>query len=224
MNFIVFPVLCIVIAILFIYVESRKQYLLSVIMKGLASACFVVFGILGSKMCADAGFARLIVIGLILGAIADVMLNLRFVHPESGQKTFIIGIVIFLAGHVMYFAALIPFAKHLIIAIAAGIVLAAVTLWMIFRSFEVKKAFKIFGTVYCLAIYVMVCTSVDAYISGACPHLLIMMIGAVFFLASDLVLIVNTFGPEFKQSRRVTNLMLYYIGQLLIGLGLQFFR
>jgi uncharacterized membrane protein YhhN len=45
--------------------------------------------------------------------------------------------------------------------------------------------------------------------------------GAVSFLISDIVLILNTFGKETKFTLRVTNLTLYYIGQLLIALSLQ---
>ena len=36
------------------------------------------------------------------------------------------------------------------------------------------------------------------------------------------MLILNTFGSETKQSLRVTNISLYYIGQLLIALSLRF--
>ena len=41
------------------------------------------------------------------------------------------------------------------------------------------------------------------------------------FLISDIVLILNTFGPETKTSLRITNIVLYYIGQLLIALSLK---
>ena len=46
--------------------------------------------------------------------------------------------------------------------------------------------------------------------------------GAFLFLVSDIVLILNTFGPKSKFSLRVTNLSLYYVGQLLIALSLLF--
>ena len=41
-------------------------------------------------------------------------------------------------------------------------------------------------------------------------------------IRSSIVLILNTFGPESKFSLRVTNLSLYYVGQLLIALSLLF--
>jgi hypothetical protein len=40
------------------------------------------------------------------------------------------------------------------------------------------------------------------------------------FLVSDIVLILNTFGSEFKQNLRNTNISLYYAGQLLIAISL----
>ena len=42
------------------------------------------------------------------------------------------------------------------------------------------------------------------------------------FLVSDIVLILNTFGSEFKQNLRNTNISLYYAGQLLIAFSLSF--
>ena len=44
--------------------------------------------------------------------------------------------------------------------------------------------------------------------------------GSFLFLISDIVLILNTFGSETKMSLRITNIGLYYIGQLLIALSL----
>ena len=52
---------------------------------------------------------------------------------------------------------------------------------------------------------------------------LIYAIGAVLFTASDIVLIFNTFSGVTKFSLRITNLSLYYLGQMLIALSL-FYR
>ena len=45
-------------------------------------------------------------------------------------------------------------------------------------------------------------------------------VGAVLFTLSDIVLIFNTFGKEQKFSMRITNLSLYYLGQLMIAASL----
>ena len=58
--------------------------------------------------------------------------------------------------------------------------------------------------------------------SGFETSALLYALGAVLFTVSDVVLIFNTFGKESKFSLRITNLSLYYIGQLLIAGSLFF--
>ena len=48
--------------------------------------------------------------------------------------------------------------------------------------------------------------------------------GSVLFLISDIVLILNSFGKETRQSLRVTNISLYYLGQLFLALSLLFLK
>ncbi|MBQ9822994.1 MAG: hypothetical protein IJM63_00735 [Solobacterium sp.] len=46
--------------------------------------------------------------------------------------------------------------------------------------------------------------------------------GALLFLVSDIILIINTFGSVSRFTLRVTNLILYYIGQIMIALSLMY--
>ena len=85
-------------------------------------------------------------------------------------------------------------------------------------------AFKIFGILYIGAIMLMNSVAAGILFSAPSSHSVVFFIGALLFLISDIVLILNTFGPKQQQKLRVTNLSLYYIGQLLIGLSLQFLR
>ena len=74
--------LCIVFAGLFLHAESGEKYVSALIFKGLASLCFVAVGVLCSP---GTDTAKLILWGLIIGCIADVLLNLRFVFVKKGQ-------------------------------------------------------------------------------------------------------------------------------------------
>ena len=77
-----FCILCLSLAALFIMEENRGKYVAATILKGLASLCFVIVGV----MAADGGhLAKLILIGLVLGCIADILLNLRWVFKEKGK-------------------------------------------------------------------------------------------------------------------------------------------
>ena len=144
-------------------------------------------------------------------------MNLRFVLKEIGQKIFLIGILAFLIGHILYLCALIPISVNTIVCVLIGAVLAAGLLAYIFKTMEVKLAFKIFGVVYLGAVIIMTVIAIGIALSTGGTHDIIYAIGAVLFTASDIVLIFNTFSGVTKFSLRITNLSLYYAGQLLIA-------
>ena len=210
-------VLCAVLARIFLIEEAKEEYVKAVILKGLASLCFVIIGF----MCNQGNHvSNLIVAGLVIGCVADVMLNLRMVFKEKGQLIFLVGILVFLTGHIMYLAAVLPLCSYKPACIISGLVLTALLMVWIFQRITAKPAFKIFGVVYIGAIMLLNCVAIGNVIAAQSPFNLVFAIGAVLFLVSDIVLILNTFGSEFRQSLRNTNISLYYAGQLLIAFSL----
>lgn len=208
--------------IIFIINEHNKKYVTADIFKGLASLMFVTIGFSAYKMNPDSNLAKYIFIGLIFGMFGDILLNLRFVFEKNGQKIFLVGILAFLIGHILYLIALLPHAQKTIYCVIIGAVLAALLLTYIFKTMEVKMAFKIFGVVYLGAVIIMTCIALGIAIFTPSTQAIIYAIGAVLFTASDIVLIFNTFSGVSKFSLRITNLSLYYIGQLLIAISLFF--
>ncbi len=221
MRHLLWAALCLAVAALFIRQERERHYGSAVILKGLASLCFVIFGVLGSAAAQDAGLARLTVAGLVLGCVADVLLNLRFVLEKAGQKIFLVGILVFLSGHVLYLAAVLPRCVQPLVCILAGVALTAIVMKWIFTKITAKKAFKIFGVFYIGAIVILNCVAFGNLIAAPGAWSAVFFAGALLFFVSDVVLILNTFGRESRFSLRVTNLSLYYVGQLLIALSLQ---
>lgn len=210
--------LCAALAAVFLRKESQGQYVPAVILKGAASLCFVAIGLISSP---GTHVAKLIVAGLIIGCVADVLLNLRMVFEKVGQPIFLVGILVFLSGHIMYLAAVLPLCTHKLVCIIAGVVLTALLMIWIFKRITAKPAFKIFGVVYIGAIMLLNCVAIGNLIAERSAFNGVFAAGAVLFLISDIVLILNTFGSEFRQSLRNTNISLYYIGQILIALSLQ---
>ena len=210
---------CLVFAAAFLFQERRERYVPAVVLKGLASVCFVILGILFSP---GTLLAKRIVCGLILGCIADVLLNLRYVVGEKGQLVFLLGILVFLSGHILYLAAVAGLRANWPVCLAVGAVLTALLMAWIFRRITAKPAFKIFGVFYLGAIMILNCVAAGNLIANPSAFTGLFAAGAVFFLVSDIVLILNPFGSETRQSLRVTNVSLYYVGQLLIALSLRF--
>lgn len=218
-----FIILCLIIMSVFIYYEKKEKFVIAVVLKGLASLMFVLLGYECSKVIGNTEFHKLVKIGLILGLIADILLNLRFVFKAKGKIVFLVGILVFLSGHILYLCALIPTVNNVILPLVIGIVLTAIIIKWIFTQIEAAKAFKIFGIFYIGAIVIMNCFAFANLLQDPSnTRYIIFTIGAVSFLISDIVLILNTFGKTTKFSLRITNLSLYYIGQLLIAYSLLF--
>jgi len=201
----------------FIAVEHKEKYVLADILKGLASAMFVILGFVGFMQVTNNSLGKMIAIGLLFGLIGDVLLNLRFVLNKNGQKAFLLGILAFLIGHILYLCALLPISVNPVICFLIGALLAAGLLIYIFKTMEVKLAFKIFGVFYLGAVIIMTVIAIGIAITTGNPHDIIYALGAILFTASDIVLIFNTFSGITKFSLRITNLSLYYLGQLLIA-------
>ncbi len=217
-------VLCLAVMTVFIVVEHKEKYVGAVILKGLASACFVALGFLAAEKCGNPAFAKLVKIGLLLGLAADILLNLRFVFKKLGKPVFLFGILVFLAGHILYLCALIPNCRHLLLALTAAVILTVLILLWIFSKIEAQMAFKIFGVFYIGAIMAMNCVAFCNLITDPSSAAAVFAVGAFSFLISDIVLILNTFGKESRFSLRVTNLSLYYVGQILIALSLMLIK
>jgi len=208
---------------IFIVVEHKEKYVPAVALKGSAALLFCIIGAVAMVTASvNHSFAKLVVIGLFCGMAGDILLNLRFVFPQNGQKIFLVGVVAFLTGHILYLCAIIPLSRNLLPCLAVGIVVAAALLAWIFKTLTVKLAFKIFGILYIGAIVLMTAVAIGNVLTVATVAAWMHAIGAVLFTLSDIVLIFNTFGKEQKFSMRITNLSLYYLGQLMIAASLFF--
>lgn len=216
-----FLLACLAVMAVYIYVEGLEKWTAAVILKGCASLLFVLLGFECSKVFANTQFCKMVRIGLVLGLIADILLNLRFVFKAKGKIVFLVGILVFLAGHVLYLCALVPTVNNVLIPIIVGVILSALLLKWIFTKIEAEKAFKIFGVFYIGVIVIMNCFAFANLAQDITnTRYIVFTIGAVLFLASDIVLILNTFGKESKRSLRITNLVLYYLGQILIAFSM----
>jgi len=203
--------------------DYEEKYVLADILKGVASLMFVLIGYYAFTHTNNI-LAQKIFYGLVFGMIGDMLLNLRFVFPKQGQKIFLLGILSFLIGHIIYLVALLGIARGAWLwpCIIIGAIIAISLLAYIFKTMEVKASFKIFGIFYLGAVIIMTCIAIGIAIFSPSKGHVLFAIGAVLFTLSDIVLIFNTFSGTSKFSLRICNLSLYYIGQMLIACSLLF--
>ena len=89
MHYALLFAVCLAIAALLLLRERDGHYVQAALLKGLSSLCFVILGFLCARHVGWPQTAELMVIGLCLGAAADVLLNLRQVFQAAGQNTLV---------------------------------------------------------------------------------------------------------------------------------------
>ncbi len=210
----------------FISLEYKKKFTGALVFKSAASLLFVLAGILALSLTADLPYARLVLAGLILGALGDVCLNLRYVLTAHAKPIFLAGIAVFLLGHIAYLAALgmrAPLA--MLYALPAAAVAAVLLIRFVLARVEVHGAIRIFGIVYlCIVILMAACACALFLLEPQNPGAALFAAGGLLFAASDILLVLNQFGKRAYPAFRALNLSLYYIGQVCIVLTIWLMR
>lgn len=204
----------------FIKTEYAGKMGKATVLKGLASLFFVLLGVACYGQMPTT-FGKLILIGLILGMIGDVFLNLRNLY-EGGKsaKVFAVGILAFLSGHFLYIAALIGLNKAIVLpALIMAAVLSVLAIPPLMKRITAPSmGLKIFGYVYLVIVIAMFSfAAVMLVVSGGRIMNWVFAVGAFLFLISDFIMIYYSFGKKIKPLRAI-NLLSYYVGQLLIAI------
>lgn len=205
----------------FIATEYAGRMLRATVLKGLASLMFVLLGLLCYRS-SPTPFGRLIVIGLILGMIGDVLLNMRNLYEgRKSMMVFAAGILAFLSGHFLYIAALLRRGGPgiLLTALILTAVIAAASVPPLMKRITApSKGLKIFGYVYLVIVIAMSsCAAALLRADGGTALSAVFTAGGALFMISDFIMIYYSFGRKIKPLRAV-NLLSYYVGQLLIAL------
>lgn len=203
----------------FIVYEYKKKPVAAVVLKGLASLMFVLLGVMLCAQTKNRGFGVLIVLGLIFGAVGDVLLDLKNALTRKEQPLFAAGITVFLLGHVFYVVALIGLdVSALLIAVPIAAALSLIILRTILKCVEAPKQLIVFGSVYLAAVVTMFSCALALFIKQpASPLRLRFAIGAFLFMVSDVSLVFTQFIKNSPRCLLAIDLASYYIGQLLIA-------
>lgn len=204
--YILLPALCLGVCLPMFFRERGKRRGLSLMWKALGTCCALGLALTGAI---PAGGASWLCAGaLLLCAAADVLLDLNF----------LIGMGVFLAGHLCYIAwylRLVP-ADALHLALVGLLsVAAAATLSHFAPLMRGKRIpFGVYAAVLCvmggfgLAAGLTLATSAGWLIAG----------GALLFVVSDGMVCKEVLSPV-SRAFDWTAMTVYYAGQLMLGLG-----
>lgn len=208
----------------------------SLVLKMICSTGFVGIGVL-SMFISDnfSPYAITMLIGLVLGWIGDY-----FLHAKPSDAYFVTGFLSFLLGHVAYIVAysratpVIAPDYQLFNTIELVIVVVIVALIMAF-SRVIKVKFSPKPVKYAIAVYLLVINTMlvratvlgwSYYKTGAeygvVPFLLL-SVGSVFFLLSDVTLGIISFGGQKKNyPLKIFNILTYFWGQVMLAASVLF--
>lgn len=214
-------------AVLFIVIRAWKGGLVSMLLKALASLGFVAMGVIGLAVSELENKIPLglIVLGLVLGMIGDILLDLKVIYDND--KIYLnAGMLSFGLGHLAYFSALTLLAYEtektlwLPVLVSIGVALAVTAVILIGGKKLMKLDFGEYLTqtiTYTILLSFMVEYSLILAILEACPW--IVFIAMALFFLSDVVLSTQYFGGKLHDKLYIViNHVLYYSAQILIAL------
>ncbi len=213
--------ICAVSCLTLVGAEIKRNDKVRAIAKVMASGAFVMLGLEAlHASAAHQSFATWILIGLVLGAVGDIVLLGR------SNAAFLGGLVAFLGGHVAYIVAATRalaidawFGAAGIYAalpiVAGGVALFA---WLWPRLSTDHRAMRGPVIVYVIAIVVMVVAAIAVARAHALPdpQRCLFVVGAALFFVSDLAVARDKFVAK-TVVNRMWGLPTYFAGQLLIA-------
>ncbi len=168
--------------------------------KPLASVGFLLVAL--SEGAVDSAYGRIILAGLVFGALGDVALLF--------DRWFLGGLVLFAAGHVAYVFAFLSKGPITLVTGAIGAALGVVSaIWLLPR---LDRMMRMPVAVYILVISVMVAAGIGS------DQTVLVRAGAVLFVSSDLLVARERFVTTDPRNP-LWGLPMYYTAQVMIALS-----
>lgn len=198
-----------------IYIGYNTQGINLVSVKSITSGLFVLLGainILNLKKIPQANlrFSAILLTGLTFAFLGDVMIEVNF----------ILGALLFALGHIFFFVSFISLQefkwKDLIIA---GAIFVPITLMIIFApmfNFE-SILMEIVVILYALIISIMVSKAISNMIRTRSTLNIIIAIGTILFMFSDLMLLFKNFGTMDRTIGLILCLATYYPAECILA-------
>jgi uncharacterized membrane protein YhhN len=213
-----------IMAIAFMVVRLKTRPVCGMLAKTAASVAFVLMGFIGIYQNCS-GFSEVLLLGLVLGLVGDIVLEMKLVDTERSDYYFLGGTTAFGLGHIAYLVALLLYASAAIdtgvqsealISVVIAVVASAIILFSSrFMNIQFGK-FIIPVAIYTLLLTYMTAFSIILFL-GNC-NLALIAIGMLAFLLSDMTLSTMYFGGKADSKELfVICHVLYYGAQICIA-------
>ena len=211
-------IICATFVTLFLKAFYHKKFKNTLIYKGLASICFVIFGGVNFFIGEFSWVKLALFIGLALGIVGDEILALCQIYPERDTVHFLGGGVFFVIGHVFYIAAMLMMnGPNWIAVIISFIVL--ISLSFVYNS---KRKFFIGSLKNSLVLYISIviffaAVGVSTFLKHGSIGSALLARGGVLFVISDNILFAFKFGEKPRYFQNIALHVAYYLAQIMIA-------
>lgn len=162
-----------------------------------------------------------ILLGLIFSLFGDVFLISARKNKNTMSKNFIYGLLSFSFAHMFFSIGFISIGGFNIYTLIFTILLSVISLFFLksINILDFKGMFK-YVVFYAIVISFMFSQSLNLYFTNKSNlGILIVTIGALLFVVSDLILAFNYFYKKPPKFLGALNLLVYYLAQILISLS-----
>ena len=220
--------------VVFLVKRVKEGGVKAAMLKAFASTLFIATGVAATACVIGTdkfSFALFVIMGLVMGLMGDIWLDLKWVYPEANDTYTFAGFGSFMIGHFFYIAGLFihyaDFAKPLYIVIPAvialllggGVVILEKPMKMVYGKF--KAITGVYGFV--LGFITFLSGGLALMNNFKVMTLNFMFVGGVLFLLSDLILSGTYFGEGKRRPVDiVTNHVAYYAAQFVIASAVMF--
>lgn len=218
--------------IVFLVLRVKKGGIAALYAKAIASCCFIATALAAmNRNRVFLEFGTLILAGLILGMLGDIWLDLKWIYLQDKNSYLYAGFISFLLGHLCFITAIFRSAPwnsfSIIMSIVLALVIGLIALLME-KPLKMKYGkFKLIVFLYsCTLALTMTSSMMTAYITKfKLSAWIVMSVGALLFLLSDLVLSGMYFG-ENKNTKGniILNHTLYYAAQFCMAATILFIK
>lgn len=226
-NLTIMMCVCALCAAIFTIRRSFKKDVISLLLKTLASICFVIFGFCSSLWAANYARTGMIIIGLIFGMLGDIFLDLKYVDLKNTTAYTAAGFAAFIFGHIFFITFILNHTPQLGMAKIIALICGLAGGVFIYTTPKLMKLdygpFRLISALYAaILIFITVYSGFKAF-ENTSYFTILFFIGLVCFLLSDLVLSQIYFGQD-KDTPAMSaiNHSLYYIAQILIAASIYY--
>lgn len=229
----IFMALTIVLSIITVILQTKGHFGKKFVIKAIASFCFMIMGFTALTFVDKILTWHIgVLAGLLFGLMGDVFLATKgIVKGEYLQPMLLAGLLFFLTGHLVYIVVFLSLAGGFVYPLIAVLALLPTIVFILIKTKVIQpkpKAAIAPIMLYAVVIGLMLVSALNYIVlTKASTQGIIILIGAILFTLSDLLLGMYNFGNldnriSLKNTIAFIYMPAYYIAQTLFALSIIF--